>query len=46
MKKHGNIQMEMLGALTCMNNAEFEKKIVNENIELGVFIYQKSKYCC
>ena len=26
MKKHGNIQMEVLGAPRYMNNADFEKK--------------------
>ena len=40
MKKHGNIQMEgmVLGALGCMNNADFERKIVNDNIVLDVLI--------
>ena len=32
MKKHRNIQMEVLGTLGCMNNADFEKKKVNDNI--------------
>ena len=42
MKKHGNILMEVLGALGCMNNANFEKKLVNDNIVLDVFaIHQK-----
>ena len=44
MKKHGNMQMEVdvLGALGCMNNADFEerkrKKKANGNIVLDVFI--------
>jgi hypothetical protein len=28
----------VLGALRCMNNADFEKKLVNNNIVLDVFI--------
>ena len=28
----------VLGALGCMNNADFVKKIVNDNIVLDVFI--------
>ena len=27
-----------IGALGCMNNADFEKKIVNDNIVLDVFL--------
>ena len=40
MKKHGNIQIEANGvrSLRCMNNAYFEKKLVNDNIVLDVFI--------
>ena len=41
MKKHENIKMEVdvLGALGCMNIADFEeKKFVNDNIVLDVFI--------
>ena len=34
MKKHGNIQ----SALRCMDNADFEKKIVNDNNVLDVII--------
>ena len=28
----------VLGALGCMNNADFEKQLVNDNIVLDVFI--------
>ena len=28
----------VLGALGCMNNADFEKKLVNDNIVLDVFV--------
>ena len=41
MKKHKNIQMEVdvvLGALGCINNEDYERKIVNKNIVLDVFI--------
>ena len=35
----------VLGALGYMNNADFEKKIVNDNIVLDVFIIcQKLRY--
>ena len=39
MKKHENIQKEVdvLGALGSMNNADFEKKVI-DNIVLDVFI--------
>ena len=30
--------MEVLGALGCMNDMDFEKKIVNDNIVFDVFI--------
>jgi hypothetical protein len=44
MKKHGNIQIEVEGALRCINNADSEKK-VNGNIVLDVFIVcQKLRY--
>ena len=32
------MEMDGVGALGCMNNADFEKKIVNDNIVLNVFI--------
>ena len=42
MKKHGNIQMEVDGVRCSWmyeyGNADFEKKIVNDNIVLDVFI--------
>ena len=41
MKKHGNIKMEVDGVrfVVCMNNADFENKLVNDNIVLGFFYY-------
>ena len=33
----------VLGALGCINNADFEEKKVNENIVLEMFIYYLSE---
>ena len=36
----------VLGALGCMNNVDFEKKVVNDNIVLDVFIYLSEITAC
>ena len=44
MKKHVNIKVE-LDVLGCMHNADFENKIVNDNIMLDlVIIYQNFRH--
>ena len=34
----------VLGALGCINNADFENRLVNDNIVLDVFIMYTIKY--